>query len=169
MSRLVLALFLTLIVREVAADHWHRRHHPRALDPDFDSVPRLPRARREPESEAAPRLPRWRRAPDAPAPRQPDPPAPSFDLPSDAPPEWASLVLANIHAIIHDALDQLAANLSLANQTKNETAAPKRHLLQSPSPTPPIYSNGEPYPLDENGFYDSAPDDELPLIVSVTM
>ena len=38
---------------------------------------------------------------------------------------------------------------------------------KSPAPTPPIYSNGEPYPLDENGFYDSAPDDELPTIIMV--
>ena len=33
-----------------------------------------------------------------------------------------------------------------------------------PAPTPPFNSEGLPYPLDENGYYDSAPDDELPCI-----
>ena len=33
-----------------------------------------------------------------------------------------------------------------------------------PPPTPPLNSEGLPYPLDENGYYDSAPDDELPCI-----
>ena len=33
-----------------------------------------------------------------------------------------------------------------------------------PPPTPPLNSEGRPYPLDENGYYDSAPDDELPCI-----
>ena len=192
----LLFCLLCLFVHESAAEHWHRRHHPRAFDPDFDSAPRLPRWKRDRAPAAPERGRKSRRSQrlDAPAPavaerfepppgefetvptaaRFEPPPPEKFELPPAPAPdanqtdaEVAAFVLAEIHAVIDAFLDQLANNLSLPNAT---SVLPRRHLLQeneAPAPTPPIYSNGEPYPLDENGFYDSTPDDELPTIIMV--
>ena len=87
--------------------------------------------------------------------------------------------LAPLVEIIASSLDRLEAAIDSLHETteihmRNQRRAVMRarQLLWDnddndwpvPAPTPPFNSEGLPYPLDENGYYDSAPDDELPCI-----
>ena len=79
---------------------------------------------------------------------------------------------------LEDAIDSLHETTEIHMRNQRRAVMRARQLLWDndddwpapdkdwpvPAPTPPFNSEGLPYPLDENGYYDSAPDDELPCI-----